>query len=58
MTWAIRSKDDLMLLISPSTKTTLVERLGGSSLSSAIVGKFGETLIPLDAGSGEDERPG
>jgi len=47
-----RSKDDLMSLISSSTMPTLVERLGGSSSSPAIVGKFAEALIPLNAGSG------
>ena len=50
-----RSKDDLMLLISPSTTPTLVERLGGSSSSPPIIGKFFEALIPIDAVSGEDE---
>jgi len=47
--------DDLMLLMSPSITPTLVERLGGSSLSSAIVGKFTEALIPRETGNGEDE---
>jgi len=37
-----------MLLISLSTMLTLVERLGGSSSSPAIVEKFAEVLIPLD----------
>ena len=55
MAWAIRSKDDLILLISPLTTPTLVERLGGSSLSSAIVEKFTEALIPREIGNGEDE---
>ena len=54
MAWAIRSRDELMLLISPSTMLTLVKRLDGSS-SLVVVRKFAETLIPIDAGSGEDE---
>jgi len=54
MAWAIRSKDDLMLLISP-TMPNLVERFGGSLSSPAIVGKFAEALIPIYAGSDEDE---
>ena len=40
----------------PSIVPTFVERLGGSSSSPAIGGKFAETLIPIDAGNGEDER--
>ena len=54
MVLATRFKNDLMLLISPST-STLTERLGGLSLSLFIIGKFAEALIPIDTGSGEDE---
>ena len=53
--WTIRFNDDLMLVISPSTTPTLVERLGGSSSSLATVEKFAETMKPLDTGSEEDE---
>jgi len=56
MAWAIRSKDDLILLISPSIESTLMERLGGSSSSPVIVRKFIEALIPIDAGNRKDER--
>ena len=55
MAWAIWSKDDLMLLISPSTVPTLVERLGGSLSSSDIIEKFTEALTRIDAVSGEGE---
>ena len=55
MAWAIRSKNDLMLLISPSTAPTLAVRMDCSSSSPVIVGKFAEALIPLDARSGKDE---
>ena len=53
--WAIWSKDDLMLLISPSTTPTLVEMLGSSLLSPSIVRKLVETLISIDTGSRKDE---
>jgi len=40
---------DSIVLSLPSTASTLAERLYDSLLSPAIVEKFVETLIPLDA---------